>query len=49
SPYNISNSDCSYICKTSADNQVEYICPSGQQLKLANDRRMCFSLIIMCF
>ncbi|CAF3720319.1 unnamed protein product [Rotaria sp. Silwood1] len=41
SPCNINNGGCSYICKTSAGNQVEYVCPSGQQLKLANDRRMC--------
>ncbi len=41
SPCNISNGGCSHICKTAADNQVECACPSGQQLKLANDRRMC--------
>ncbi|CAF5025647.1 unnamed protein product, partial [Rotaria sp. Silwood1] len=38
SPCNINNGGCSYICKTSAGNQVEYVCPSGQQLKLANGR-----------
>jgi low density lipoprotein-related protein 2 len=41
SPCNISNGGCSHICKTSMDNQVECACPNGQQLKLANDRRMC--------
>jgi hypothetical protein len=41
SPCNISNGGCSHICKTSINNQVECACPSGQQLKLANDRRMC--------
>jgi hypothetical protein len=40
-PCNISNGGCSHICKTSIDNQVECACPNGQQLKLANDRRMC--------
>ncbi|CAF5091337.1 unnamed protein product [Rotaria sp. Silwood1] len=48
SPCNINNGGCSYICKTSAGNQVEYVCPSGQQLKLANDRRMCVSLLSSC-
>jgi hypothetical protein len=41
SPCNISNGGCSHICKTSIDSQVECACPNGQQLKLANDRRMC--------
>ena len=41
SPCNISNGGCSHICKTAMDNQVECACPNGQQLKLANDRRMC--------
>lgn len=41
SPCNISNGGCSHICKTSVNNQVECACPTGQQLKLANDRRMC--------
>ncbi len=41
SPCNISNGGCSHICKTSIDNQVDCSCPSGQQLKLANDGRMC--------
>lgn len=40
-PCNMSNGGCSHICKTSINNQVECACPSGQQLKLANDRRMC--------
>ncbi|CAF3898744.1 unnamed protein product [Rotaria sp. Silwood2] len=48
SPCNISNGGCSHICKTSADNQVECACPSGQQLKLANDRRMCVPLSSSC-
>jgi hypothetical protein len=41
SPCNISNGGCSHICKTSIDSQVECACPNGQQLKLANDRRIC--------
>lgn len=41
SPCNISNGGCSHICKTSLNNEVECACPMGQQLKLANDRRMC--------
>ena len=41
SPCNVSNGGCSHICKTAANNQVECACPNGQQLKLANDRRMC--------
>lgn len=41
SPCNTSNGGCSHICKTAGENQVECACPSGQQLKLANDRRMC--------
>lgn len=41
SPCNVSNGGCSHICKTSINNEVECACPMGQQLKLANDRRMC--------
>ncbi|CAF0957368.1 unnamed protein product [Adineta ricciae] len=48
SPCNISNGGCSHICKTGLDNQVECTCPSGQQLKLANDRRMCVPISSSC-
>ncbi|CAF1581398.1 unnamed protein product, partial [Rotaria sordida] len=48
SPCNISNGGCSHICKTAGDNQVECACPSGRQLKLANDRRMCVPLSSSC-
>ncbi|CAM4944086.1 unnamed protein product [Rotaria socialis] len=48
SPCNVSNGGCSHICKTSGENQVECACPSGEQLKLVNDRRMCVPLSSSC-
>ncbi|CAF0886571.1 unnamed protein product [Adineta steineri] len=48
SPCNISNGGCSHICKTGLNNQVECACPSGQQLKLANDQRMCVPISSSC-
>ncbi|CAF1308989.1 unnamed protein product, partial [Didymodactylos carnosus] len=40
-PCNISNGGCSHICKPAPNNQIECACPSGQNYKLANDRKMC--------
>ncbi|CAF5177884.1 unnamed protein product, partial [Rotaria magnacalcarata] len=33
---------------TAGENQVECACPSGEQLKLVNDRRMCVPLSSSC-